>query len=86
MVPGLAVKHLKHTLNSLARYLFIDRGTGALGHGAPPLFFKQGNVAFFIRSVPFWTLNNIQLLDETEQNIVIYKWRADQLFAEGRGQ
>ena len=29
------VKHLKHTLNSLARYLFIDRGTGALGHGAP---------------------------------------------------
>ena len=33
-------------------------------------------------------LNNIQLLDETEQNIVIYQWRADQLFAdaEGRGK
>ena len=31
---------------------------------------------------------NIQLLDETEQNIVIYQWRADQLFAdaEGRGK
>ena len=30
----------------------------------------------------------IQLLDETEQNIVIYQWRADQLFAdaEGRGK
>ena len=24
-------------------------------------------------------LNNIQLLDEAEQNIVIYQWRADQL-------
>ena len=33
-------------------------------------------------------LNNIQLLDETKQNIVIYQWRADQLFAdaEGRGK
>ena len=33
-------------------------------------------------------LNIIQLLDETEQNIVIYQWRADQLFAdaEGRGK
>ena len=32
--------------------------------------------------------NNIQLLDEAEQNIVIYQWRADQLFAdaEGRGK
>ena len=32
--------------------------------------------------------NTIQLLDETEQNIVIYQWRADQLFAdaEGRGK
>ena len=32
--------------------------------------------------------NNMQLLDETEQNIVIYQWRADQLFAdaEGRGK
>ena len=31
---------------------------------------------------------NIQLLDEAEQNIVIYQWRADQLFAdaEGRGK
>ena len=30
----------------------------------------------------------IQLLDETEQNIVIYQWWADQLFAdaEGRGK
>ena len=39
-----------------------------------------------------WTFqlmkNNIQLLDETEQNIVIYQWRADQLFADvaGRGE
>ena len=34
------------------------------------------------------TSRNIQLLDETEQNIVIYQWRADQLFAdaEGRGK
>ena len=33
-------------------------------------------------------LKNIQLLDEAEQNIVIYQWRADQLFtdAEGRGK
>ena len=33
-------------------------------------------------------VNIIQLLDETEQNIVIYQWRADQLFAdaEGRGK
>ena len=33
-------------------------------------------------------LNIIQLLDETEQNIMIYQWRADQLFAdaEGRGK
>ena len=32
--------------------------------------------------------NNIQLLDEAKQNIVIYQWRADQLFAdaEGRGK
>ena len=32
--------------------------------------------------------NIIQLLDEAEQNIVIYQWRADQLFAdaEGRGK
>ena len=32
--------------------------------------------------------NNIQLMGETEQNIVIYQWRADQLFAnaEGRGK
>ena len=32
--------------------------------------------------------NNIQLLDEAEHNIVIYQWRADQLFAdaEGRGK
>ena len=32
--------------------------------------------------------SNIQLLDETEKNIVIYQWRADQLFAnaEGRGK
>ena len=32
--------------------------------------------------------NNIRLLDEAEQNIVIYQWRADQLFAdaEGRGK
>ena len=32
--------------------------------------------------------NIIQLLDETEQNIVIYQWRADKLFAnaEGRGK
>ena len=29
--------------------------------------------------------NNIQLLDETEQNIVIYSWRADQLFADAEG-
>jgi hypothetical protein len=26
--------------------------------------------------------DNIQLLDEAEQNIVIYQWRADQLFAD----
>ena len=33
-------------------------------------------------------VNIIQLLDETEQNIVIYQWWADQLFAdaEGRGK
>ena len=32
--------------------------------------------------------DTIQLLDKTEQNIVIYQWRADQLFAnaEGRGK
>ena len=32
--------------------------------------------------------DNIQLLDETEKNIVIYQWRGDQLFAdaEGRGK
>jgi hypothetical protein len=31
---------------------------------------------------------NYQLLDEVEQNIVICRWRADQLFAdaEGRGK
>ena len=39
----------------------------------------------------FWEVHMrdfIQLLDETEQNIVIYQWRADQLFAdaEGRGK
>ena len=35
-----------------------------------------------------YILANIQLLDETEQNIVIYQWRADQLFAdaESRGK
>ena len=32
--------------------------------------------------------SNIQLLDEVEQNIVIYLWRTDHLFAdaEGRGK
>ena len=30
--------------------------------------------------------NNMQLLDETEQNIVIYQWRADQLFADAEGR
>ena len=32
--------------------------------------------------------NNIQLLDGVEQNIVIYQWQADQLFAdaEDRGK
>ena len=30
--------------------------------------------------------NIIQLLDETEQNIVIYQWRADQLFADAAGR
>ena len=32
--------------------------------------------------------NNNQLLDEVEQNIVICRWRADELFAdaEGRGK
>ena len=29
--------------------------------------------------------SNIQLLDEVEQNIVIYLWRADQLFADAKG-
>ena len=39
---------------------------------------KQGNVV---------CLENInQLLDEVEQNIVTCRWRADQLFAEGRGK
>ena len=28
----------------------------------------------------------IQLLDKTEQNIVIYQWRADQLFADAEGR
>jgi hypothetical protein len=30
--------------------------------------------------------NNIQLLDEAEQNIVIYQSRADQLFADAEGR
>ena len=36
----------------------------------------------------FIFLHNYQLLDEVEQNIVICRWRADQLFAdaEGRGK
>jgi hypothetical protein len=29
--------------------------------------------------------NNFQLLDEVEQNIVICRWRADQLFADAEG-
>ena len=29
--------------------------------------------------------NIIQLLDEAEQNIAIYQWRADQLFADADG-
>ena len=35
-----------------------------------------------------FTVVILQLLDEAEQNIVIYQWRADQLFAdaEGRGK
>ena len=28
----------------------------------------------------------MQLLDETEQNILIYQWRADQLFADAEGR
>ena len=28
----------------------------------------------------------IQLLDEAEQNIVIYQWGADQLFADAKGR
>ena len=37
---------------------------------------------------PRENLHNYQLLDEVEQNITIYRWRADQLFAdaEGRGK
>ena len=40
------------------------------------------------RRAAIFTTDIIQLLDETEQNIVIYQWRADQLFAdaEGRGK
>ena len=30
--------------------------------------------------------NNNQLLDEVEQNIVICRWRADQLFADAEGK
>ena len=33
-----------------------------------------------------WQPNNIQLLEETEQNIVIYQWQADQLFADAEGR
>ena len=29
---------------------------------------------------------NKQLLDEVEQNIVIFQWRADQLFADAEGR
>ena len=32
------------------------------------------------------SLANQQLLDEAEQNIVICRWRADQLFAEAEGR
>ena len=42
----------------------------------------------FTNQIACFTVVIIQLLDETEQNIVIYQWRADQLFAdaEGRGK
>ena len=30
--------------------------------------------------------NNYQLLDQVEQNIVICRWRADQLFADAEGK
>jgi hypothetical protein len=30
--------------------------------------------------------NNYQLLDEVEQDIVICRWRADQLFADAEGR
>ena len=44
------------------------------------------NGVYFIRNLI--CSKNYQLLDEVEQNIVICRWRADQLFAdaEGRGK
>ena len=46
-----------------------------------------GSILYLLNKIPVGGII-IQLLDETQQNIVIYQWRADQLFAdaEGRGK
>jgi hypothetical protein len=43
---------------------------------------------FMFVKLGFQLSNNYQLLDEVEKNIMICRWRADQLFAdaEGRGK
>ena len=56
-------------------------------HANAKIYFMH---AFLVRRktetvIHFYWENYIQLLDETEQNIVIYQWRADQLFASAFG-
>ena len=66
--------------------LYADDTTIYYAHEDPKMI--QETLGNQCNNINNWLGDNIQLLDETEQNIVIYQWRADQLFAdaEGRGK
>ena len=44
------------------------------------------NLYFLSQILILHQVNNHQLLDDVEQNNVICQWRADQLFAKGKGK
>ena len=46
---------------------------------------KEAIPMYYVTTSVIIRAHNYQLLDEVEQNIVIFQWRADQLFAEAEG-
>ena len=46
---------------------------------------KEAIPMYYVTTSLIIRAHNYQLLDEVEQNIVIFQWRAEQLFAEAEG-